>query len=104
MFARKNRFIFRIPLPEKVFRSSLFTLNYGNTHENIQIAVVVSKKVDKRSTVRNILKRRVLRILRQNLKDKDKLALVLHMKKEALESGDILEKEIKRAILTVHSI
>ncbi|MDX1765323.1 MAG: ribonuclease P protein component [Candidatus Saccharimonadales bacterium] len=51
----------------KSARSGPFQLRYiDNRHDHSRVAVVVSRKVDKRATVRNRIRRRIYEIIRAN--------------------------------------
>lgn len=58
MFKKTERFSFKGALPTHVLSSPLFILKYEkNAASGIRSAIIVSKKVDKRATVRNKIKR-----------------------------------------------
>jgi ribonuclease P protein component len=95
MFSKDKRFTFAGRLPRKVISSKSFNLRYEDNNEGIKIAVVVSKKVDKRATVRNNLKRRVLEIVKRKIRENEAKNLVFYMKSANVEN---LEKEIEEAI------
>ncbi|OGH18385.1 MAG: ribonuclease P protein component [Candidatus Levybacteria bacterium RIFCSPHIGHO2_01_FULL_40_15b] len=97
MLAKKNRFSFRDSLPKNVFHSPSFTARYGKNVGELQVAVVVSKRVDKRATVRNKIKRKILNSIQKRLDTKESLDLIFYVKKNILNSGD-LENEINQAV------
>lgn len=98
MFPKENRFRFKDSLPKKIINSNSFSLRYGtNNFGKLKVAVVVSKKIDKRATVRNKLKRRILDSIRKNIKTEEPLDLIFYVKKGALDSEN-LEKEVRSAI------
>lgn len=100
MFAKKNRFSFRGSLPKNVFHSLSFTVRYGKNDEGLRVAVVVSKRVDKRATVRNKIKRRILDSIREKVRMEELLDLIFYVKKNVMSSED-LENEIKTVLSTI---
>lgn len=98
MFKKKSRFSFKKGLPDKSLVSPSFVLRYEtNPQQEAKIAVVVSKKVDKRATVRNKIKRKVLFILKELVPKKNDF--VFFLKKASLERSDEdLKKEISEAL------
>ena len=100
MFAIKNRFSFRDSLPKNVFHSPSFTVRYGKNDKGLRVAVVVSKRVDKRATVRNKIKRRILDSIRKNIKAEEPFDLIFYVKKNILNSKD-LEKEVNQAVAKI---
>ncbi|KKR24654.1 MAG: hypothetical protein UT56_C0011G0011 [Candidatus Levybacteria bacterium GW2011_GWB1_39_7] len=63
---------------------------------------VVSKRVDKRATVRNRIKRKVLDIIGKKINKNEGLTLVFYMKNRAVESLN-LEKEIETVMETIEN-
>lgn len=93
MFPKKNRYSFKGGLPKKIISFPSFSVRYGrNDLGRLQVAVVVSKKVDNRATVRNKIKRRILDSIQKNISLAEPFSLVFYVKKRALNSED-LEKE-----------
>lgn len=97
MLPRKNRFSFKGSLPKKVFRSQSFSVRYEKNGAGLRVAVVVSKKVDKRATVRNKIKRKILDIVRKQIEIKTPFDLVFYLKKQAIESLN-LTKEVQDVV------
>lgn len=97
MLAKKNRFSFRDSLPKNVFHSPSFTVRYGKNVGKLRVAVVVSKRIDKRATVRNKLKRKVLDSIQKRLDTKEPLDLIFYVKKNVLAAKN-LDTEIEQAI------
>lgn len=97
MLAKKNRFSFRDSLPKNVFHSPSFTVRYGKNDQGLRVAAVVSKRVDKRATVRNKIKRKILNSIQKRLDTKEPLDLIFYVKKNMLNSKD-LEKEVETAL------
>ena len=100
MFSKKYRFSFRNQLPKHVLNSPSFTVRYGKNNEGLRVAVVVSKKIDKRATVRNKIKRRILDSIRKNIKAEEPFDLIFYVKKNILNSKD-LEKEVNQAVAKI---
>lgn len=94
MLARKLRYSFGKGLPKNTIHSTLFTLRFEKSDKNPKIAVVVSKKVDTRATVRNRVKRVITAHLTRFISDINPYSLVFFIKKEVLsaDSKNIDEK------------
>jgi len=93
MFAKKNRFTFKTRLPRNTIQSESFSIRFErNDIEKLQVAVVVSKKVDKRATVRNRIKRLILEAVQKNIDTNQGLTLVFYAK--AAASSTNLGKEV----------
>lgn len=90
MFAKKNRFSFKKNLPRHVLNLPSFSVRYEKNDEGLKVAVVVSKKVDKRAVVRNRIKRVILETVRKNLETNINLNLVFYVKKQAVESSNLM--------------
>ncbi len=99
MFKKTSRYSFKKGLPGKSLVSPSFVLRYEeNSQQEAKFAVVVSKKVDKRATVRNKIKRKFLNILKESSADQ-KESLVFFLKKVSLDKTDEeLKKEIKEVL------
>mgnify|MGYP003579598598 CR=1 FL=1 len=97
MLARENRFSFKNKLPNKTFASTFFNIRYDKNEEGLRVAVVVSKKVDKRATVRNRVKRVILESVQKELDLKKPLTLVFYAKAQAA-SSESLNKEVSQAL------
>ena len=97
MFAKKNRFSFKGPLPKKVLNFRSFSIRYGRNGDGLKVAVVVSKRVDKRATVRNKIKRQVLNSIRKKVNMEEPLDIIFYVKKNVPNSND-LEKEIEMVL------
>ncbi|MBI4092187.1 MAG: ribonuclease P protein component [Candidatus Levybacteria bacterium] len=97
MLAKKNRYSFKGPLPKKVLNSQSFSVRYNKNNEGLRVAVVVSKRIDKRATVRNKIKRKILETVRNNIEMNKPLDLVFYVKKNIL-SWETLEKEVEKSL------
>jgi ribonuclease P protein component len=97
MLPKKNRFSFKNDLPKNVFHSQSFTIRYDHGRDSLKVAVVVSKKVDKRATVRNKIKRGLIDIVQKTLAKNETLNLIFYVKKGALTSSD-LNQEVTEAL------
>jgi ribonuclease P protein component len=96
MFPKEHRFSFKNKLPTNKFNSPSFTVRYGENDGGLKIAVVVPKRVDKRATVRNRIKRKVLGAVRKFVKEDLGLTLVFYLKKNSPEQE--LENEVFAAV------
>lgn len=97
MFAKKNRYSFKGPLPKKTKSFPSFMVRYGKNDGGLKVAVVVSKRVDKRATVRNKIKRRILETIRKNIKVEEPFDLIFYVKKNVLNSED-LGNEVNQSV------
>lgn len=97
MFAKQQRYSFKRKLPQRSLHTGYFTLRYQSNQEGVfRCGVVVGKKIDKRSTVRNRLKRRFIHALRDNIQRKTlPYTLVFFLKKELVGKDFV---EMKRII------
>lgn len=102
MLPREHRFSFKEKLPRKTLRSKSFSIRYDQSGKGLKVAVVISKKVDKRSTVRNLIKRKVLEEVQKNVGKTSPLNLIFYVKKEIDVSG--LGKEISLALTSINKI
>ena len=102
MLPRKYRFSFKDRLPKKILNSESFSVRYSKNEDRLRVAVVVSKRVDKRATVRNRIKRKVLDIIGKKINKNEGLTLVFYMKNRAVESLN-LEKEIETVMETIEN-
>lgn len=97
MFSKKNRYSFKNRLPRQILNFPSFTVRYEKNEEGLKVAVVVSKKVDKRAVIRNKIKRIILEAVRKTLGTDTGLTLVFYAKKPAASSEN-LEKEVADVI------
>lgn len=93
MLPKEQRFSFKNSLPRKTFNSQSFSVRYGQNSKGPKVAVVVSKRIDKRASVRNKIKRQILELVRVNIKTEDQLDIIFYAKKSIVENNN-LEKEI----------
>jgi ribonuclease P protein component len=100
MFAKKNRFSFKNRLPRQSSNFPSFSVRYDKNDEGLKVAVVVSKKVDKRAVVRNRIKRVILEAIRKEIETSTPMSLIFYAKKQAAESSNLAE-EVKKALDTV---
>lgn len=93
MLPKSNRFPFRGNFPKTVLHTPLFTIRYEKTGESLRGAVVVSKKVSKKATERNTLRRIFSESFNQYTQSP--YSVVFFVKKGALESEkEALKKNI----------
>lgn len=84
---------------KKVFQN-LFSLVYTKNSEKLsKISVVVSKKISKKSTERNVLKRLIFDQFKDFTMKNKGFSVVVYPKKEALTNQNTLKKELKETIL-----
>lgn len=100
MFKKKLRFSFKKGLPKKSLVSESFVLRYQDNPESQgKIAVVVSKKVDRKAVVRNGIKRKFLVILKKVLGEEFSREMVFFLKKNSLEkTEEELKEEIENSV------
>jgi len=103
MFPRNLRFDFRSKLPKLLLNSQSFNVRYDKNEEGLRIAVVVSKKVDKRATVRNKVRRKFTEEVRKQTELNTPVNLVFYIKKQAVESLTI-SKEIEEVINKIKNV
>lgn len=97
MLAKQNRFSFKNKLPKQILNSQSFSVRYDQNDEGLKVAVVVSKKVDKRAVVRNRIKRVILESVRKKLDMNTNLNIVFYAKKQSAENSS-LGKEVQDTI------
>lgn len=77
-------------------------LRFGISNDFLKVAVVVGKKVDKRATVRNKVKRNIVNILKDNLDIKTKNSIIVFAKKQIQNLNDeSLRDEIKKSLVKI---
>ena len=105
MFAQKNRFSFRKGVPKKTFSNSFLFLRYEeNTAPSLECAVVVGKKVDTRAVARNSVKRMLVSIIKELIKEDAQYRLVFYAKKSILAMSREEVKEQLRSTLNSSGI
>jgi ribonuclease P protein component len=100
---KKNRFSFKNKLPKNTLNSQSFSVRYQRNDEGLKIAVVVSKRVDKRATTRNKLKREVLKILKDKIGTDINQSLIFYLKSSITGSTN-LERELEEAINKINHV
>ncbi len=91
MFKKSARFSFKKGVPAKSTNSAFFNLRFRENNNGLKCAFIIGRKVDKRSTVRNKIKRRFSEALKKILGEKTiNFDLVFYLKKE-LEDKSFLE-------------
>jgi len=89
-------------MPAKNFSSRFFNLRYQkNNNEGLRCGIVVAKKIDKRSTVRNRLKRIFSEALKKVLEEKNiNFDLVFFLKKESVGKNFFeIQKEMEEVLI-----
>ena len=101
MIGRHNRFRGRNALASvakrnQAFRTEYFVLRYAPNRRptGFRLAVVVSKKVDKRAVVRNRIRRRLFELFRLNLDASLKADLVIFVSKANL--AELSDSELRQ--------
>lgn len=89
MFKKENRLSAREKLSGPTLNSELFSLKISkNSLSRSRFGFIVSKKIDKRATVRNSLKRKMRSCLEENFKlIKPGYDMLFVIKKKALEKS-----------------
>ena len=106
MIAQKNRFHGRKSV-SKVKARPLHSRNFSvkiaySKRSDYRVAVVVSRKIDKRAVARNKLRRRVFEFYRTEMQGSMRSAdIVVYAK--GPQSIDLSYQEIKKELLGVHS-
>lgn len=99
MFARAHRFSFKRGAPRNFYNTSLFILRYDrNVNSNLECAVVVGKKVDKKAVVRNRIKRQLVAQIKSLVPTTTPYRVVIIAKKPILEAtNDKKYEELTKA-------
>lgn len=101
MFAAQFRYSFRNGRPKNVIHTPFFTLAYQKNDKQLACAVIISKKIDSRATVRNALKRRFVMSLQSLLTPQNfPYDLVFYGKKPLVELSDEQMKEQLQGIIS----
>lgn len=88
MFAKRHRFSFKNGALKYFIQTPFFIVKYDNKAENgLECAVIVGKKVDKRATVRNKIKRNFVALIKEFVVDSRNLRLVVYAKKSVKEDN-----------------
>jgi ribonuclease P protein component len=96
MLPKKNRFQFRERLPKQTLNSQSFSIRYDKNEKELKVAVVVSKKVDKRAVIRNRIKRVIIEAVRLNLPKESNLTIIFYAKKEAVANEKLAEEVVQQ--------
>lgn len=100
MLKRESRYSFKKGMPRNFFATPFFSLRYEkNDNLGPKVAVVVSKRIDNRATVRNKARRRFTEQLKEVLEDSLSYNLVFSLKVKILaEEVENMKKEIEQAL------
>lgn len=104
MFPKRERYSFKKGLPKHTLSTPFFILRYQkNDLSKLQCAVVVGKKVDKRATARNKLKRRFVHIVKEITEDKNiSYDFVFFLKKQIIEiERDQVKAELEKILVKI---
>lgn len=104
MLAKKHRYTFRKGIPGRSYSSSNFRIAYNiRNSEGLNLAVVVSKKVDKRAVERNRIKRMITAIIEQLVSKQTSADLVFFIRKSILNAEkDQIYNEIQLALKQIN--
>lgn len=104
MFPKRERYSFKKGLPKHTLSTPFFILRYQkNDLSKLQCAVVAGKKIDKRATVRNKIKRRFIHIIKEIMKDKNvSYDFVFFLKKAIIEKErDKVKEELEKILAEI---
>lgn len=88
MLAKEHRFSFKNGAPKGFFQTPFFVIRHdNNAKKDSELAVVVGKKVDKRATVRNRIKRSLVSEIKDFILGTEKLRIVVYAKKSVNEEN-----------------
>lgn len=97
MFEKRLRFPFKKGMPKTNLSSTQFLLRYGQNNLNhARFAVVVSKKIDKKATSRNKIKRRVISVIKKVWGKELPFDFVFIVRKEISSDISLIENELKK--------
>lgn len=102
MLAKVNRFVFNTKPPKNTLNSQSFSIRYDRNEGGLKVGVVVSKKVDKRATVRNRIKRVIMEAVRKNLPVSSNFTLIFYVKVYS-EDSKSLSDEVKLKVEEIAS-
>jgi len=89
-------------VPEKGANSPFFVVKYrASTLPHSRFAIVVSKKIDKRATVRNRVKRRISHVLQKLMREYTfAVDAIVYVRKAVVEAdSDTIEKSIQQIFI-----
>jgi len=103
MLASEFRYSFRQGIPQNVIHTPFFSLRYRKNQSSLACAIVISKRVDTRATVRNKLKRKIMMILESLLTPQNyPYDLVFYVKKQSVgASNDVLKQQIQTTLAKI---
>lgn len=87
MLPKANRFQFKSNLPKQTLNSDSFSLRYDKNEKELKVAVVVSKKVDKRAVARNRIKRIIMNAVAKSITAGSNLTLIFYVKSSYKEES-----------------
>ncbi len=88
MFAKAHRFSFKKGAPRIAFSTRLFVIRYEKKKDlGLECSVVVGKKVDKRATVRNKIKRLTVGVIKEIAPIDSPFRIAVYAKKQVLNIG-----------------
>lgn len=99
MLNKDRRYSFRKGVPKKSIVATTCMLRYQPNPEGPKVAVVVSKKVDKKAVVRNRLKRRFYHIVEEILHENVIPFDVVFFLREGIKESDDIKDEVHSALL-----
>lgn len=105
MLGKSHRFSFKKGAPRRIYSTPLFVIRYDSSRDQLHLAVVVGKKVDKRAVYRNKIKRQVNAMLREILSTEFKYDIVFFIKKQIADTeSSQVKEELKKALKVIKII
>ncbi len=103
MFARSHRFSFKRGVPRNTFQTPFFVIRYDKgSEEKLECAVVVGKRVDKKATSRNRIKRQTVAIIKDILSSEAPFRLVIYAKRSILGTqSEEIRNDLKKSFETI---
>lgn len=98
MFNKQHRFSFSGKFPSLTIQSPFFVMRYEKTDKPFVVAIVASKKIDKRSVVRNQAKRKLFHVLADVMPKESTLAVIFYVRKPLLAATP---EDVKKELLRV---
>lgn len=99
MFKREHRYSFSGKFPSQSIQSPFFVMRFEKTEKPFTVAIVASKKIDKRSVVRNQVKRKLFHVLADMMPKESTLSLIFYVRRPILAATpEDLKKELVRAL------
>lgn len=99
MFKREHRYSFSGKLPSQSIQSPFFVMRFEKTENPFTVAIVASKKLDKRSVVRNRAKRKLFHVLADQIPKDNTFSMVFYVRQPILAATtEDIQKEVDRVL------